>query len=53
MTKPTHSMELPRNILIGEGVISELGSFLANLNENVKKVSLISGNIVKSRVGDL
>ena len=29
------------------------GSFLANLNENVKKVSLISGNIVKSRVGDL
>jgi len=53
MIKPTHSMELPRNILIGEGVISELGSFLSNLNENVNKVSLISGNIVKSMVGDL
>src|SRR4029079_448056 len=53
MTKPSHSMELPRNILIGEGVISELGSFLGNLNEKVNKVSLISGNIVKSRVGEL
>ena len=53
MTKPSHSMELPRNILIGEGVISELGSFLVNLNEKVNKVSLISGNIVKSRVGEL
>jgi glycerol-1-phosphate dehydrogenase [NAD(P)+] len=44
-------MELPRTILIGEGVISQLGSFLINLNKNVKKVSIISGNIVRERTG--
>ena len=42
-------MELPRKILIGEGVISHLGYFIRDLNEKVNKVSLISGNVVKSR----
>lgn len=51
MSSPTHSMELPRMILIGEGVISQLGSFLINLNKNVKSVSIISGSIVRARTG--
>src|ERR1041384_2374679 len=49
MSKSPHSMELPRKILIGEGVISHLGYFIRDLNEKVNKVSLISGNVVKSR----
>jgi glycerol-1-phosphate dehydrogenase [NAD(P)+] len=52
MSNPPHSMELPRKILIGEGVISHLGSFIIDLNKNVNRVSLISGNVVKSRSGD-
>ncbi len=51
MSSPTHSMELPRKILIGEGVISQLGSFLIDLNKNVHRVSIISGSVVKSRTG--
>lgn len=53
MSNPPHSMELPRKILIGEGVISHLGSFIIELNEKVKKVSLISGSVVKSRSGEV
>src|SRR5690349_3486901 len=49
MSKSPHSMELPRKILIGGGVISHLGYFIRDLNEKVNKVSLISGNVVRSR----
>lgn len=49
MSKSPHSMELPRKILIGEGVISHLGYFIKDLNEKANKVSLISGSVVKSR----
>ena len=43
---PSHTMELPRLIVIGEKNINEFGKFLRSLN-NPKKVSLISGDNVK------
>lgn len=42
----SHTMELPRQIVIGEKNISEFGDFLYNLTKT-KKVSLISGVHVK------
>ena len=42
----SHTMELPRQIVVGEKNISELGEFLYNLTKP-KKVSLISGIHVK------
>lgn len=39
---PSHTMELPRLIVIGEKNITEFGKFLKSL-DNPKKVSLISG----------
>lgn len=43
---PSHTMELPRLIVIGEKNINEFGKFLRSLN-NPKKVSIISGDNVK------
>jgi hypothetical protein len=48
---PTHAMELPRKILIGDAVISQLGSFIIDLKSDASKVSIISGMVVKSRAG--
>ena len=42
----SHTMELPRHIVVGEKNISEFGDFLYNLTKP-KKVSLISGIHVK------
>ncbi len=42
----SHTMELPRQIIVGEKNISEFGDFLYNLTKP-KKVSLISGIHVK------
>jgi len=42
----SHTMELPRLIVIGEKNINEFGKFLRSLN-NPKKVSIISGIYVK------
>jgi glycerol-1-phosphate dehydrogenase [NAD(P)+] len=44
-------MELPRKILIGDGVIKDLGNFVADLG--VRKVAVVSGAVVKARAGDL
>src|ERR687885_128030 len=44
-------MELPRKILIGDDVISQLGSFITDLDENVSKIAFITGNIVKVMAG--
>ena len=44
---PSHTMELPRLIEIGEKNIQEFGNFLKKLNKP-KKVSLISGNNVQN-----
>ena len=42
----SHTMELPRLIVVGEKNISEFGEFLVSLRKP-KKVSLISGINVK------
>lgn len=44
-------MELPRKILIGDGVIRELGNFVSDLGY-VKKVAIVSGAVVKARAGE-
>jgi glycerol-1-phosphate dehydrogenase [NAD(P)+] len=43
-------MELPRKILIGDGVICQLGSFIIDLDGNASKIAIITGNNVKSKV---
>ena len=42
----SHTMELPRKIVVGEKNIADIGNFLKSL-KNTKKVSLISGSNVK------
>lgn len=48
-----HLMELPRKILIGSGVISELGAFITSLDPAASNVAVISGSTVKQKVGTL
>ena len=45
----SHTMELPRLIVVGEKNINEFGEFLVSLNKP-RKVSLISGDNVKKIV---
>jgi glycerol-1-phosphate dehydrogenase [NAD(P)+] len=49
---PSHLMELPRKILIGNGVVSEVGSFVRSLDTASKSVAIISGKVVKERAGE-
>ena len=44
-------MELPRKILIGEAVISDLGSLVRALGAQSSKVAIITGKKVKARAG--
>ena len=46
---PSHTMELPRLIVVGEKNNGKIGNFLKSLND-AKKVSLISGSNVKKIV---
>ena len=46
-------MELPRKILIGDGVISEVGSFIRSVGSSVSSISVITGRTVKERAGAL
>jgi len=46
----SHTMELPRQIVVGEKNIGEVGKFLRSLS-NAKKVSIISGKNVKKIIG--
>jgi len=46
---PSHTMELPRQIVVGEKNIGDIGNFLNSLKKT-KKVSLISGSNVKKIV---
>jgi glycerol-1-phosphate dehydrogenase [NAD(P)+] len=48
---PTHLMELPRKILIGEGVVSKVGSLVRSLDASAAKVAIITGAVVKVRAG--
>lgn len=43
---PSHVMELPRQIVVGENNINDIGSFLQGLS-NPRKVSLVSGDHVR------
>ena len=45
-------MELPRKILIGGGVVSEIGSIIKGLDSDASKVAIITGKTVKARAGD-
>src|SRR5919197_653446 len=45
-------MVLPRKILIGEGVVSQIGVLIRTLNGSAAKVVVITGRIVKSMAGD-
>ena len=47
----SHTMELPRQIVVGENNIEEVGEFLHGLSPNSKKVSIISGKNVKKIFG--
>ena len=46
----SHTMELPRQIVVGEKNIGQVGKFLRSLS-NPKKVSIISGKNVKKIIG--
>jgi glycerol-1-phosphate dehydrogenase [NAD(P)+] len=45
-------MELPRKILIGEGVLSQVGVLIRTLNESAADVAVVTGRRVKSKAGD-
>jgi len=47
----SHTMELPRQIVVGENNILDVGEFLHGLSANSKKVSIISGKNVKKIFG--
>jgi glycerol-1-phosphate dehydrogenase [NAD(P)+] len=46
-------MELPRKILIGERVISEVGPLVSSLDMSARSVAVITGKVVKERAGAL
>jgi glycerol-1-phosphate dehydrogenase [NAD(P)+] len=46
---PTHLMELPRKILIGDGVISSLGEFVRDIACGASKVAFVTGNTVRKK----
>ena len=46
---PSHTMELPRQIVVGEKNINDIGNFLNSLKKT-KKISLVSGSNVKNIV---
>ena len=48
---PTHLMELPRKILIGDGVISQVGPLIRTLNGKAVKVAVVTGKTVKMKAG--
>ena len=44
-------MELPRKILIGQGVISQVGPLIRTLNGRAVKVAVVTGRTVKLKAG--
>jgi len=45
-------MELPRKILVGDNVISELGNFITDINNRISRVIIISGETVRNKIED-
>jgi len=46
-------MELPREILIGDNVISNLGEFVRSINNDISNVVIICGQTVKNRTENI
>ena len=46
---PSHTMELPRKIVVGEKNINDIGEFVKSIKDT-KRVSIISGDVVKKIV---
>lgn len=44
-------MELPRKILIGEGVVSQVGLLVRSLEAGAGRVAIVTGAVVKARAG--
>ena len=44
-------MELPRKILIGQGVISQVGILIRTLDQGASEVAVVTGGTVKSKAG--
>ena len=51
-SSPTHLMELPRKILIGDNVVSQVGTVIRSLNESAVEVAIVTGRTVKSKAGN-
>jgi glycerol-1-phosphate dehydrogenase [NAD(P)+] len=49
---PTHLMELPRKILIGDDVVSQVGMLIRSLDQSAAEVAVVTGRTVKSKAGD-
>ena len=45
-------MELPRKILIGQDVVSQVGVLIRTLNESAAQVAVVTGKTVKSMAGE-
>ena len=45
-------MELPRKILVGDNVISDLGNFITDINSEISNVVIISGETVRNKIED-
>jgi glycerol-1-phosphate dehydrogenase [NAD(P)+] len=43
-------MELPRKILVGDNVISDLGNFIRDINNGISNVVIISGETVRNKI---
>jgi glycerol-1-phosphate dehydrogenase [NAD(P)+] len=45
-------MELPRKILIGDGVVSQVGMLIRSLSQDAAEVAVVTGRTVKSKAGN-
>jgi glycerol-1-phosphate dehydrogenase [NAD(P)+] len=45
-------MELPRKILIGDDVVSQVGMLIRSLDQSAAEVAVVTGRTVKSKAGD-
>ncbi len=49
----THIMQLPRKVIIGNNILRDCGVLIKEGNSNVKRIAIISGPNVKSKVASL
>jgi glycerol-1-phosphate dehydrogenase [NAD(P)+] len=45
-------MELPRKILIGDDVVSQVGMVIRNLSQSAEEVAVVTGRTVRSKAGN-